>query len=123
MMAWREGVDYEKFSERDENGNLYRKLGDYVHITKEGKRKTIPHGMLSDGATLARDLCPRAFFTHDAICDNPYWDDGTPITNREASREYARILKAHGFPLRARIRFIATWLFGGREVKRVGGWW
>jgi hypothetical protein len=122
---WVKNVHYEHTDPSDpsvEDGMKYRKIGDTGHRGPHGLRKTIPDGRLSDGATCAKDLCPEAFFTHDEFCLDPYWDDGTPISNRQASLEYRKILKRNGFKLRSKIRFYATFLFGGGRIKKENGW-
>ena len=100
----------------------YTKERDFVFHWKHGKTITIPAFMYSDGATCAKDLIPLAWFVHDRICVYPYFDDGSPISNLKASWIYRSILSWNGKGVRARIRLLATFLFGGGKVKRLNGW-
>ena len=119
---WIENIHYRRIDPNENNGMKYEMIADMVHRGANGLQKTIPAGYQSDGATCAIDLCPEGFFVHDAFCDDPHWDDGTPITNWEASREYRYILKRNGKKIRSVIRFYATFLFGGGRIKKIGGW-
>ena len=81
-----------------------------------GKTITVPAGYKSDGATGVPDLSFTAYFVHDWICENGKWDDGTPITNWQASNVYSDILNSKGFYVRSHIRKIGTFLFGGEKL-------
>ena len=118
---WIEGVHYESFP-KDKDGMKYRALVDLYHHGKKHKVKTIPKHRRSDGATLAKDLCPEAFFTHDEFCIAPWWDGGTPISNLQASIVYFGILKRYGHRIRGSVRLLATCLFGGGRIKKRNGW-
>lgn len=118
-----EYVDFHKLPHRDNNGNLYETAPkDFVFYWFNRKTITIPGLCRTDGATCAEDLCPLAWHVHDQICEVPYFDDGTPISNILASWIYRSILIWHGFKVRSRIRFVATFLFGGGKVKKEVGW-
>ncbi len=119
---WIEGVHYKRIDSAKSNGMKYEMLVEMPHRGKHNKVKTVPQGRQSDGATGVRDLCPEAFFTHDEFCIDPYWDDGTPITNWEASREYRKILKRYGHKIRGWVRHYGTFLLGGWRVKKQVGW-
>ena len=119
---WVEGVHFKQVDPFRNNGAKYQKIGDTSHRGPHGKTKTIPNERLSDGATCAKDLCPEAFFLHDEICIDPFWDDGTAITNWSASMEYRHILIRNGFKTRGKIRFYFTFIFGGNFVKQSNGW-
>ncbi len=119
---WVEGIHYRRIDPDTHSGMKYEMLVEMYHRGKHGRIKTIPQGRQSDGATRAKDLCPEAFFTHDEFCIDPYWDDGTPITNWEASREYRKILKRYGYSMRGWVRHYATFLFGGGRIKKQNGW-
>ena len=121
-IRWVEYVHYMPIDPDHNEGFKYEMLCDIEHLGHEELEKTIPQGTQSDGATYAIDLCPEAFFTHDQFCVHPYWDDGTPITNWQASKEYRKILKRNGYPVRGWIRFYATFLFGGGRIKKRNGW-
>lgn len=85
-------------------------------------RKTIscPAGYISDGATGAYDVDSAAWLVHDRVCERGTWDDGSIITNWEASTVLSDLLKADGYWLRAIYWWPATWLFGGGAA-RVNG--
>ena len=121
-IAWVEGVHYKRIDRHRNNGMKYEMLVDMFHRGSHGKVKTIPKGRQSDGATNAQDLCPEAFFTHDEFCIDPFWDDGRPVTNWEASREYRKVLKRNGHSMRGMVRHYATFLFGGKRIKKLNGW-
>ena len=121
-IRWTEGVHYKRIDPCRNDGMKYEMLVDMIHLGHDGKEKTIKWGMQSDGATCAIDLCAEAFFVHDAFCEDPKWDGGTPISNWGASREYRKILKRYGYPMRGMIRHYATFLFGGGRIKKTVGW-
>lgn len=119
---WVEGVHYAKINPYCNGGMKYEMLVEMHHRGKHGRIKTIPRRRQSDGATFAYDLCAEAFFTHDEFCKDPYWEDGTPVSNWEASWEYRRILERYGYPLRGVIRHYCTFLFGGGRIRKLNGW-
>jgi len=120
--TWVEGVHYTRIDPHTNNNKKYALLVEMHHRGKHGLLKTIPLGRKSDGATFAKDLCAEAFFTHDEFCIDPFWDDGTPITNWQASREYRKILKRYGYSMRGCVRHYATFIFGGGRIKKQVGW-
>lgn len=81
---------------------------------------TVPHSYPSDGATGAIDIDSKAWWVHDVLCDRGTWDDGTPVTNWQASCVLSDILYDEGRWLRS-----STWLFmtfwkGGGECRKNG---
>lgn len=105
------------------------KVGDGYEVTKGGtyysprynRHITISYGMFSDGATSARDLKNTdAWIVHDAICRWAVWDDGTKITNWEASMVLADILWRDGYKFEATTWLWATFLFGGGAARENG---
>lgn len=118
---WIEGIHYERL-EPPVGADKYEMLTTMAHRGPNGLVKTIPIRRRSDGATHARDLCAEAFFTHDEFCLDPFWDDGTPISNWEASREYRKILKRNGHPMDGMVRHYFTFVFGGKRIKKMNGW-
>ena len=119
---WQRNIHYERVDPKHHDGMKYRMLATMTHRGPKGLTKTIPVDRLSDGATCAEDLEPEAFFTHDEFCIDPFWDDGTPISNWGASREYRKILKRTGHRLRGAVRFYFTFVFGGGRIKKTNGW-
>lgn len=94
----------------------------YYYSKRYKKSISIPKGYPSNGADVVRDVCPLGFFVHDVICYRGKWDDGSKMTNREASTVYADILKEKGFWWRSKIRWVGTFLGGGGEARKNGMW-
>jgi len=81
-------------------------------------------GMLSDGATFARDLKGSwSWLGHDKLCNDCCWADGTPCTNWQASQFLDDILEAEEQGLEEVTWKWATFLFGGWKIKKRVGWW
>ena len=88
------------------------------HSKRYDKNITIPPMYQSDGATYAPDLSRTAFFVHDRICQHGKFDDGTPVTNWQASSIYYDILGDKGFSFRKYHRRFLTYWFGGKNLKK-----
>ena len=94
------------------------------------KTVTILEGFLSDGATGAVDIVSNAWIVHDWLCGNwmgegpepppGQWDDGSDVTNWQASTVLGDILISEGRPFRAVYWWWATWLLGGGEARKNG---
>lgn len=108
--------------------------------------------MLSDGASGARDLgvgpwwlkwvasilnklyklFPKkitdCWYVHDGFCQEdefttgPFWDDGFPVTNFTASLVLSTRLHADRYWIESYIWFLATFIFGGKYIKKKNGW-
>ena len=118
-----EGVDFRKLPRKDNDGSKYITLPkDFVFYWLNRKTFTIRGLFRTNGADKVKDLIPLAWHIHDAICKVPYWDDGTPITNFKASWIYRSILRWNGIKVRAVGRFVFTFLFGGKTIKKQAGW-
>lgn len=97
------------------------------HSKRYGKTVTVPQGYVSDGATGALDRCPEAFYVHDWALGNYVgwgprppigrWDDGSKMTNWQASTLHCDILREHGRWARGIWRWLPTFLFGGTLIK------
>lgn len=97
------------------------------HSKRYGKTVTVPRGYVSDGATSAIDLCPAAYFCHDYLCGNwvgwgprppiGRWDDGSKLSNWQASTVYCDILRENGHWGWSLWRWPATFFFGGALIK------
>ena len=96
------------------------------------KKKTLKDNMYSDGASGALDVPGSlSWWVHDAICNNPFWDDGTPITAWQAATVLSDILFSEGrraknisaitSTARGYYWFWATFLFGCKK-SRANGW-
>lgn len=82
----------------------------------------VPKGYLSDGATGAMDINSMAWWVHDVLCEFGVWEDGTPVTNWQASTVLSDILFDEGRYIRATTWWPATWLFGGQKARENGMW-
>lgn len=96
-----------------------------------GKHVTMQKGYRSDGASGAIDLdgpviCRKladdtivmkslSWWVHDKLCDRMMWDDGTPVSNRQASMVLRDILRSEGHWIRDYWWFLTTWIY--RMVK------
>ena len=102
-------------------GMLYRLDEDIHYYSKRYKKNlTVLKGFLSDGATGAFDIHSAAWWVHDMICDTGLWDDGTKITNWQASMVLSDILHEEGRYFRSFYWFWATWMFGGDKARDNG---
>lgn len=102
----------------------YVNLEGFRYYSKRHKKwVTCEAGMFSDGATGAKDLRrSMSWWVHDVLCSRKTWDDGTKVTNWQASKVLSDILKAEGYKLRTRTWKWATFLLGGWGIKRKNGW-
>jgi hypothetical protein len=74
----------------------------------------------SDGATGAIDICSNSWRIHDKLCDTGVWEDGTKVTNWQASMVIYDILEQEGRHIRKHYWKWATFLFGGGECRKNG---
>lgn len=77
-------------------------------------RKTITceAGMESDGATGGEDIVSRSWWVHDKAKERKTWDDGTELTNWQASYIIHDILESEGRWWRAQGWGFWTWVWG-----------
>lgn len=103
----------------------YRLLYGFTYYSERyDKHVTCEAGMLSDGATFAKDLKgSMGWWVHDKLCERCSWDDGTPVSNWQASRVLGDILKAEEYGVRTRTWTWATFLLGGWKIKFKGNGW
>ena len=87
-----------------------------------GKVVTVPPGFESNGADWALDIWTEAWWVHDWFCRHGVWDDGSSVTNWEASSVLADILTKEGRWFRARYWWLATWIAGCAKARRNGMW-
>ena len=117
------GLDYTTLKHVDMDGMKYRTVAkDFVFYWFDHKTITIAGLWRTNGADKVKDLAALAWHVHDWICKHPFWDDGTPISNLKASWIYRSILLWSGVKVRSRIRFLGTFLFGGKHIKSTTGW-
>ncbi len=83
---------------------------------------TVPKDYLSDGATGAFDIWSESWWVHDMLCDRGTWDDGTLVTNWQASQVLQDILVDEDRYIRSKYWFWATWLLGGGKARDNGMW-
>jgi hypothetical protein len=83
----------------------------WVHVDK---------GFPSDGATGAIDIYSESWWVHDKICKTGTWQDGTCISNWQASQVLQDILVDEGRLFRSRYWFWLTWLRGGGKCRENG---
>lgn len=77
------------------------------------KTCTIEPGFISDGASgPAEDIVSEAWWVHDKLCTTWKWDDGTSVTNWQASTVLHDILRSEGRWFRCWSWRLATWLTG-----------
>lgn len=84
------------------------------------KTITVPSGRISDGATGAMDITSRGWWIHDELCLTGKWDDGTPISNWQASQVLQDVLESEGRYWQSKRWFWATWLIGGGKARENG---
>ena len=102
-------------------GDGYETIARYVYrSSRYGKSITIPSRFYSDGATGAIDIESDAWIVHDHICRYGMWDDGSQITNWQASTVLCDILWSEGRWCRAFYWWPTTWLFGGGAARENG---
>lgn len=106
-------------------------LSHYSHTYH--KRKTIKFGYESDGSSGGVDKPSKYWWIHDAICDNPKWDDGTPINAKQAATVIKEILREEATRYLRKLDSVFTYLqsyyipgltflFGCKRA-RENGWW
>lgn len=106
-------------------------LSHYSHKYK--KRKTIKYGYRSDGSSGGVDKPSKYWWIHDAICENPKWDDGSLITAIQAATVIKEILtwEAKHYPRKRDSIFtylqsyyipVLTFAFGCKAARK-NGWW
>ena len=96
----------------------YNKKEIKYYSVRYDKYVTVPEGYPSDGATGAEDIYSDSWWVHDVLCDRGTWDDGSAVTNWQASQVLQDILRSEGRWLRSKYWFWFTYLFGGKKLKR-----
>ncbi len=82
--------------------NQYILDHDYPYYSpRYNKTKTLPAGMVSDGATGATDIVSAAWWVHDALLEDGDWDDMSPVSRLQAARVLSDILMSEGRWIRA----------------------
>lgn len=101
----------------------YRLNSDQSYYSKRyGKTASVIADFFSDGATGAKDIFSLSWWIHDRLCATGCWDDGTRVSNLQASMVLADILWSEGRYFRAFYWFIATFLLGGGMARKNGLW-
>lgn len=78
-------------------------------------------GYRSDGASGAFDIHSKSWWVHDQICDDPYFEDGKPITAWQAATILGDILKEEGRWARSIYWKYSTFAFGCIKTRN-NGW-
>ena len=104
------------------NGGTYHSKRYNKKITIIGLNDDYLNPMYSDGASGAFDIISAGWWFHDKLCNDCRWDDGTPITNWQASMVLSDILYSEGRYIRSKRWFWATFLIGGKKIKQLNGW-
>lgn len=94
--------------------------GGTYYSPRYDKTVTVEAGMLSDGATGAFDIRGSGWWFHDQLCNTGRWDDGSKVSNIQASKVLKGVLKDEGFWLRDWWWMTMTFLFGGGEARENG---
>ncbi len=105
-------------------GKKYKLIEGITYLSPRYKKWVdCPVGMLSDGATGAKDLPGSAsWWVHDKLCEDAAFSDGTPCTAWQASIVLRDILFEEGHGFRARTWTWATFLLGSWKNKSKAGW-
>lgn len=104
----------------------YRLEKEYTYYSpKYDKFITVEAGVY-DGATWAFDTVPvegnpPSWLVHDQICNNPFWDDGSPISAWEAANVLSEILEANNYLIRSQTWKYATFAMGCKKA-RTNSW-
>ncbi len=99
----------------------YKAVREQMYYSKRYRKFVlVPRGYLSDGATGAPDINSFAWWVHDVLCERGTWEDGTKLSNWQASTVLFDIMTDEGRWLRNHWWFLATWLFGGGKARENG---
>lgn len=97
---------------------------DFTYYSPRYKKSvTVKRGFYSDGASgPARDIISNSWWVHDVLCRYGKWDDGTKVSNLEASMVLYDILWSESYKKTAVIWSVSTFLFGGGMARKNGLW-
>lgn len=98
---------------RETSGMKYRLLDDLSYFSSRYNKWVVCEvGMLSDGATFAKDLPgSMSFWIHDRLCREHKFYDGTPCNAWKSSMILKDILDSEGRPIRQYTWKWATFIF------------
>lgn len=119
-----EGLDYRRIDPKHNDGMKFVTLKTIRYFSlRYRKYITAVNGYRWDGASGARDLeGSKSHLFHDVLCEFAVWDDGSSVSNWQASRVLSDILKEECYRWRKYTWFAATFLFGGWKIKRENSW-
>jgi hypothetical protein len=118
-----EGFDYIRINPDKHDGKKFRLIREVRYLTRYGKLIIAKVDYEWDGATGAKDLeGSMSHLIHDVLCDNAVFEDGTRVSNWQASCVLKDILKSEGYWIRKYSWFVVTFLLGGRKIKKKNGW-
>lgn len=92
----------------------------YYKSHRYNRSVVIPKGTIRDGASGAMDIRSLSWWVHDQLCAEGVWDDGTPVTNWQASCVLSDILYNEGRWFRARSWLLATYALGCKNARKQG---
>jgi len=95
----------------------YELLEDTTYYSERYNKYVTVRAGIYDGATGATDIMSASWLVHDQLCKTALWDDGTSVTNWQASQVLQDILRSEGRWLRSKYWFWFTYLFGGKKLK------
>lgn len=98
----------------------YNLLVDIVYVDRYGHVTCVKAGKESDGSTGAFDIKSMSWWCHDQWCEQGGWDDGTPMTNWQASTMLGDILWSEGRWFRSVYWKWFTFLLGCEKAKLNG---
>ncbi len=87
------------------------------HSPRYHRDITAPEGMVYDGATGVPDIMSVGSLYHDVLCLRGAWDDGTPVSNWQASMVLYDIMKKEGRGGRSRF-----WKWGTVILRPLSNW-
>jgi hypothetical protein len=122
-----EGFDFIRISPDGNNGKKFMLLREICYLTRYGKEIVGHPGYKWNGADWVNDLddgptMSMAPLIHDVACEFGTFDDGSPISNWQASQVLKDILKDEGRWVRMVPWRWGTFLFGGGFIKKRNGW-
>jgi len=94
------------------SGTYYNKEEFTYYSKRYNKRITVLFDEKSDGASGAFDIDSDSWWVHDTAKKYQVWDDGSKITNWQASFVIYDLLLKEDYYIRARTWFITTLAWG-----------
>lgn len=96
----------------------YELLEDFTYYSPRYYRSVTVKAGIFDGATGAMDVTTKGWWVHDQVCNDPFFDDGSPITATMAATILYDILDEEGRWFRKFTWSSATFLFGCHNARK-----